>query len=231
MAFQFTDEQVFQWMKKSVEKYQSLYDENQKDALKTFNKNPDPFHLITKMVALNLNKEEILNPIPVKASDDSYLMFQGEQWENLVLLNEDWEKPDRLLDVSRKDKSIIVEFKNKHNTVKGSDKVKNYDQMKACIDQDGYLLALFVFIVPKGLKQTHKPFTPSDNITKTKRPENSKILEVDGQTFFNKYFFQVENGFSLFINQLINISENFSDIFKDTKNLEFLKATRKIYGI
>ena len=98
------------------------------------------------MISLHLNKEEVLKPIPISTTDKTYLNFQGEQWEELILMNQDWERPKRLLDVSRKDKTVVVELKNKHNTVKGSDKVNNYDQMKICIDEDGYSKALFVFM-------------------------------------------------------------------------------------
>jgi len=231
MAFEFSDDQVFSWVSTSVNKYRSIYKKNELDSLNTFIKNPDPFHLITKMISLHLNKEEVLKPIPISTTDKTYLNFQGEQWEELILMNQDWERPKRLLDVSRKDKTVVVELKNKHNTVKGSDKVNNYDQMKICIDEDGYSKALFVFMIPKGTKPTYKSFTPSDNKTNSNRPKNTNLIEVDGKTFFDRYFFETNNGFSNFINQVINVSENFSDVYKNNTNLTFLNSIRQLYDI
>ena len=45
----------------------------------------------------------------------------------------------------------------------------------------GYI-AYYVSILTK--KRINKPFTPSDNKIREKRPENSSIIEIDGKSFY-----------------------------------------------
>ncbi|EKD33361.1 MAG: Type II restriction enzyme (Eco47II Sau96I) [uncultured bacterium] len=90
------------------------------------------------------------------------------------------------LDVVSKKMKIVAEIKNKYNTTKGNHMVAVYDAVKstlkisACIDYTGYV----VEIIPKGKKPYDKPYTPSDNKTKKRRPSNKKIRVIDGKSFY-----------------------------------------------
>ena len=176
MSFQFNDNQVFSWMENSLNKYKDLFTQNNINPKETFMDGADPIFSMIKMIALGLNKDQLISPIPINKSDKSYLNFHGKQWENLVLLkDEHWEKPPRLLDVAKKDKSLIVEIKNKHNTVKKSDLKDVYDNMKICLEDDGYELSIYTYMVPLNSDRVNKLFTPSDNQSGTIRSSNKKI--------------------------------------------------------
>jgi len=232
MSFQFSDDQVFSWMENSLNNYKDLFSQNNINPQETFMDKVDPFFTMMKMIALGLNKDQLISPIPINKSDKSYLNFHGKQWENLVLLkDEHWEEPPRLLDVAKKDKSLVVEIKNKHNTVKKSDLKDIYDNMKICLEEDGYELSIYTYMVPLNAVRVNKLFTPSDNQSGTRRPSNQNIIEMDGATFFNQYIFEHENGFSNFIDQMLEVSFKFSDIFKSNKNSDFLSELRGLYNL
>ncbi|WP_109079467.1 Eco47II family restriction endonuclease [Aggregatibacter kilianii] len=89
--------------------------------------------------------------------------------------------------VDLKGPKFIAEVKNKHNTTKGNHKVAIYDDLEKCLsDADENTIGYYVEILPPNGKSYDKPFTPSDNKTSTKRPENDRIRQIDGKTFYEK---------------------------------------------
>lgn len=89
-------------------------------------------------------------------------------------------------DLSNKSKKIIAEVKNKYNTTKGNHKVAIYDDFKKMLARDytGYI-AYYVEIIPQGRRVYDKPFTPSDNRKKKRRPKNKDIRIIDGKSFYS----------------------------------------------
>ena len=66
-----------------------------------------------------------------------------------------------------------------------------YDDIKSIINKKEYLeyTGYFVSILPKSSRPIYdKPFTPSDNKTKKKKPNNPRIREIDGQSFYALVF-------------------------------------------
>lgn len=230
MSFQFSDEQIFNWMDSSVKKLRDDYKKNKEDTYETFLKRADPFASIVKMVSLNLDKNTVVEARPIDKAQKTYMNYHGKQWENLILLNEDWEVPNELLDVAKKDKSIVVEMKNRHDSVTQGKLITVYDDMDKCLTED-YDLAIYTYIVPKNEIKIDRPFTPSDPKTKEKRPVNKNIREMDGETFFNKYIFEDNNGFKNFLDQIIQVSLNFSSIFSNEDNRDLIKDIRNKYNI
>jgi len=90
------------------------------------------------------------------------------------------------LDVLNKKMKIIAEVKNKFNTTKGNHKVEIYDAIKAKLKTSEYnnYIGYYVEIIPQGKKKYDKPFTPSDNKTKKRRPVKNKIRVIDGISFY-----------------------------------------------
>jgi hypothetical protein len=90
------------------------------------------------------------------------------------------------LDVINKEQKIIAEVKNKFNTTKGNHQVEIYDAIKSKLKDNRYngFTGYFVEIIPKNKKSYDKPFTPSDNKTKKRRPTNKKIKVIDGASFY-----------------------------------------------
>lgn len=98
-------------------------------------------------------------------------------WENLGVGN--------LVDVRNANTKVIAEIKNKHNTVKGSDLVVIYDELKTALTRKEYIgyQAYYVEIIPKK-GESVEPFTPPDNKTQKKRKARKDILRIDGRSFY-----------------------------------------------
>lgn len=88
--------------------------------------------------------------------------------------------------VDLKGPGFIAEIKNKHNTTKGNHKVAIYDDLEQCLSSDPNTIGYYVEILPPNGKSYDKPFIPSDNKTGLRRPENDRIRQIDGKTFYEK---------------------------------------------
>ena len=99
------------------------------------------------------------------------------EWENLSV--------GHVVDVCNKKRKIVAEIKNKHNTTKGSDKKSIYDNLNSQLDSsyEGFT-GYYVEIIPKSKNSYNKVFTPSDNVTRERRPINEKIRVIDGGSFY-----------------------------------------------
>lgn len=91
-----------------------------------------------------------------------------------------------VLDVMHAKKKIIAEVKNKFNTTKGNHKTEIYDAIKKTLQSPAYknFTGYYVEIIPKDKKMYNKPFTPSDNKIKKRRPKNECIRVIDGKSFY-----------------------------------------------
>lgn len=89
--------------------------------------------------------------------------------------------------IDLKGQGFIAEIKNKHNTTKGNNKTTIYDDLNECLSKaDDNTVGYYVEILPVNGKTYDKPFTPSDNKTKTRRPENDRIRQIDGKSFYER---------------------------------------------
>lgn len=90
-----------------------------------------------------------------------------------------------VVDIRSSSLGIIAEIKNKYNTTKGNHKIAVYDDLLKILQQDSTISqAYYVEILPKNSRSYNKPFTPSDNRTRQRRPENQAIRLIDGQSFY-----------------------------------------------
>lgn len=92
------------------------------------------------------------------------------------------------VDLISEDNKIVAEVKNKHNTIKGSDKTGLYDSLAEEVlpknsKYRGYT-AYYVEIIPKGEKRFNKPFTPSTRRIGLQQPANELIRTIDGVSFY-----------------------------------------------
>ncbi|QRN41546.1 MAG: Eco47II family restriction endonuclease [Neisseriaceae bacterium] len=89
--------------------------------------------------------------------------------------------------IDLKGSNFIAEIKNKHNTTKGNHKVAIYDDLEQSLSSaDENTIGYYVEILPPNGKLYDKPFIPSDNKTNSRRPENDRIRQIDGKTFYEK---------------------------------------------
>jgi len=90
------------------------------------------------------------------------------------------------LDIVNHKKKIIAEVKNKFNTTKGNHKVEVYNAIETILKLNEHknFIGYYVEIISQGRHTYNKPFTPSDNKTKKRRPINENIRVIDGVSFY-----------------------------------------------
>ncbi len=101
-------------------------------------------------------------------------------WENL--------HTGAVVDLVCRERKIIAEVKNKHNTLKASDQAGLYDKLHDLVRKKGQefagFTAYYVEIIPKTAARYDVPFTPSDNTTGTRKAEDALIRRMDGASFY-----------------------------------------------
>lgn len=98
-------------------------------------------------------------------------------WANLGVGN--------VVDIKNDSRKLIAEIKNKYNTTKGNHKKVIYDDINNLLSHTyrGYT-GYYVEIIPKSKHLYDNVFTPSDNETHERRPENLHIRVIDGYSFY-----------------------------------------------
>lgn len=91
-----------------------------------------------------------------------------------------------IVDIVNRERGIVAEIKNKHNTTKGNHKTQIYEDLKKCITSDEYkgFTGYYVEVIPKNRMPYSKVFTPSDNRLHERLPENQNIRVIDGASFY-----------------------------------------------
>lgn len=99
-------------------------------------------------------------------------------WTNLAV--------GQVVDLRSDDNKVLAEIKNKYNTTKGNHKKTIYDDLLSLINHEDFhdYKGYYVEIIPKSKNPYNKPFTPSDNETGIRRPENQNIRVIDGRSFY-----------------------------------------------
>lgn len=180
-------------------------------ATKEFDRNViDPFSMLMEMASFDMNFEEWVKSeksrqVQKSLSNDIGLLHQKilgsvGGWQDL--------KKGNVVDLVNTDLQIIAEIKNKHNTVKGSDKVGTYKELESLIMPKtsiykGYK-AYYVEIIPSTANGYEKVFTPSDKKTGTKCDPNSNIIQIDGLRFY-KLVTGVDDALEQIFNALPNV--------------------------
>lgn len=82
------------------------------------------------------------------------------------------------IDLQKNDKTIFIELKNKHNTVKGEDQKNVWDKLKKVSEQNPNSLVYYAYIIPKKPGSGEKVWSPSQ------RKPNKNILEAWGKKVY-----------------------------------------------
>jgi hypothetical protein len=150
----------------------------------------DPFSMLIEMASFRMNsdqwvKSEENRQVQKSLSNDIGILHQKilgsvDGWQDLQTGN--------VVDLVNQDLKIIAEIKNKHNTLKGSDKFGTYKELEGLIMPKTSIYkdfkAYYVEIVPSTASGYEKPFTPSDKKTGTKCDANPNIIQIDGLRFY-----------------------------------------------
>lgn len=148
----------------------------------------DPYSALFESVLQNLDYDEWLKLETGRQAQKSISNALGDLHQSLVGGIDGWEDlgTGRMVDVRNKEKKIVADIKNKHNTVTGQHLPRLYDELGNALrvpEYDGFT-AYYVQIIPKRI-DLNRCFTPSDNQAGgTHRPENKSIREISGVLFY-----------------------------------------------
>ena len=148
----------------------------------------DPFSALFHGVTHAITYKEWIGQEKARQSQKTMQNAIGDFHQEILGSVQGWENlgAGGGLDVVNKQARVIAEIKNKFNTTKGNHKVEIYDAIKSKLKSKEYekFLGYYVEVIPQGKKKYDKPFVPSDNKTKKRRPKNKNIRVIDGKSFY-----------------------------------------------
>jgi hypothetical protein len=142
------------------------------------------------MSSFNINSENWVKNETMRQAQKSLSNHIGNFHQQLLGSFNGWESlpTGEIIDVLCVEKKIIAEIKNKHNTIKGSNKSDLYYALDDLImkkkQQYKDYTVYYVEVIPEKPVRYNKPFTPSDSSKGVKCPINDKIRVIDGYSFY-----------------------------------------------
>lgn len=114
----------------------------------------------------------------------------GEFHQNLLCSLNGCTRPPSGVDFICKDKKIVAEIKNKHNTFNADSKTMSFDKIKNELKKKNRknFKGYFVIIIPKNSKDFCKQFVVTSNKknkTHYRKPQNN-IYTINGEYFYEK---------------------------------------------
>jgi Eco47II restriction endonuclease len=149
----------------------------------------DPFSATFDAACNNMSIDEWIITERRRQSQKTLQNALGHFHQQLLSHVTGWNIPDEnFIDLVCEDKGMVVELKNKHNTVKKSDLKSVYDELQEAVmhktSRYRGFTAYYATIIPSNHEKFNRLFTPSDNATKTLKHENPLIREIDGYSFY-----------------------------------------------
>ncbi len=150
----------------------------------------DPFAVLFEMSGFRVDEPTWLTSEKNRQAQKTLQNHVGTFHQAILGVMEGWQDlgTGSVVDVVSTERKIIAEVKNKHNTVKGSDKVKVYDHMETLVMTKGHqykdFTAYYVEIIPKTGLRYDKVFTPPDSAKGQPRRANPLIRQIDGYSFY-----------------------------------------------
>lgn len=148
----------------------------------------DPFSAVFDAMRQGVGLTEWLEQEKSRQLQKTLQNALGDFHQEVIGSMNNWESlgDGHVVDVRNNKLKVIAEIKNKWNTTKGTDQKSIYDNLKTQLKKEEYdgFKAYYVEIIPKSKGSYDKLFTPSDNVTHTKRPKNKNIRRIDGKSFY-----------------------------------------------
>lgn len=153
-----------------------------------FNNIIDPFSAVFDSQRQGIAPSEWLQQEKARQIQKTLQNAVGEFHQSILGHVDGWTNLNvgHIVDLRSDSNKILAEVKNKYNTTKGNHKKTIYDDLLSLIRQEDFhdYKGYYVEIIPKSRNPYNKPFTPSDNETGTRRPENQNIRVIDGRSFY-----------------------------------------------
>lgn len=155
-----------------------------------FRNGVDPFSAIFDAACHNISLETWMTFERRRQSQKTLQNALGNFHQQVLSKVAGWKIPEEnFVDLVCESRKIVVEVKNKHNTVKKSDLKGIYDELQEAVMHKtsryrGYT-GYYVTVIPDSHARFDRKFTPSDNATITIKPNNELIREIDGFSFYS----------------------------------------------
>lgn len=139
---------------------------------KKFNRNViDPFSILFEMSSFELDLDQWTCNEELRQAQKSLANEIGNFHQNILGAIKNWQllPTGGIVDIINQEAQVIGEIKNKHNTLKGSDKSGLYFKLADLVMRKGHIYkgysAYYIEIVPKKTARYNIEFTPSDSRT------------------------------------------------------------------
>jgi hypothetical protein len=177
--------------KKIIKEILDIAAQSKKNADTKFNRNViDPFSVLIEIGGFDIDFDTWVTSEKTRQAQKSLSNHVGLLHQKLLGCIDGWTDLGigKLIDAVNPDKKIIAEIKNKHNTIKGADKVGLYKELDNLVMMKGHqykdFTAYYVEIVPKKAERYNICFTPSDKSKGVKCTPNEKVRQIDGASFY-----------------------------------------------
>ncbi len=184
----FIDDQLIEKIIFSIiEKTKTSYHQNSQEIHKNV---IDPFSIFFEIACFDMDVEQWKKQEKTRQVQKTLSNQIGMFHQNILGSLKGWESVSGgMIDVLCKERRIIAEIKNKHNTTKGSDKSNFYYNLEDLVMRKGQIYkdytAYYVEIIPKTPQRYNIPFRPSDSRKGSKCSENENIRQIDGYSFYH----------------------------------------------
>lgn len=162
-----------------------------KNVKKKFNRNViDPFSILFEMGSFEIGIDQWNINEEIRQSQKSLSNEIGLFHQNILGSINGWQllSTGGIVDIINHESMIIGEVKNKHNTLKGSDKSSLYFKIEDLVMRKGHIYkgytVYYIEIIPKKRDRYNIEFTPSDSRTGVTCPANPLIRQIDGYSFY-----------------------------------------------
>ena len=220
-------------LKKCVESFVKGYQKayiNQRE--KFFSNKIDPMLAIFSIFLNDINYDKWIKSENARQLNKTLENLNGSFQQDLLRSMNGWKKME-ILDAVNDTKKLIVDVKNKYNTEKGSKKVKQYDEISSCLKKTKYLgfTGYYLTIIKNKKGSLDRPFVPSDNTTRQRRPSREDIREIDGVTFYKKitgdkhFFFKIYQEIPKVLSEILNKKDFGKVLIKDKRFKNYFKLT------
>jgi len=166
--------------------------EAKEKSAKEFGKNViDPFSAMFEMSGFHIDYKSWIGSEKIRQSQKTLQNHIGEFHQNILGSVSNWEnmKTGNVIDLVSKEKKIIAEIKNKHNTISGGKLADLYYSLESLVMPKSSIYkdytSYYVAVIPKRKTRFNKEFIPSDKSKGVKCPSNEKIREIDGASFYD----------------------------------------------
>ena len=187
----------------------------------------DPFSAMFECLIFGLGYDEWVRKEKTRQVQKTMQNMIGEFHQKVLGSIPGWVDlgTGNVIDLENKERKIIAEIKNKHNTTKGDQKKNIYENFEKLLSvkYKGYT-AFYVEIIPNKHEGYDEPFTPSDNTVSLKKHENPRIRKISGQKFY-----ELVTGNPLALRNLYETIPKLSEIYGKKITIDTHKKLNSIF--